>query len=276
MKERAIIMGAGSKGRHVIKELKEKYEVVCFVDNEKSIQKEFIDGVEIKSPEVLKTVEYDRIVLCNVTASITMDWIKQLEGYGCDKSKIVYDYCVYMMDARNEFVKSLAKIWGGTQKTGSVAEAGVWRGDFAAVINREFADRKCYLFDTFEGFTEKDIADEGIDEKCGRFSDTSVDLVMEKMSFPENVIIRKGRFPETAEGIDDHFCFVNLDMDLYLPTLEGLKFFGGKMVPGGVILVHDYFSTGFPGARKAVDEYAASNGRQIVPIGDALSMAVVF
>ena len=57
------------------------------------------------------------------------------------------------------------------------------------------------------------------------FKETSLDVVMAKMTFGENVIVKKGYFPETTEGIEDTFCFVNLDMDLYLPMLAGLRFF---------------------------------------------------
>lgn len=40
---------------------------------------------------------------------------------------------------------------------GSVAEAGVYQGNFSAVINKCFPTRKLYLFDTFEGFDSKEI-----------------------------------------------------------------------------------------------------------------------
>ncbi len=43
---------------------------------------------------------------------------------------------------------------------GVVAEAGVYKGDFAKEMNRVFFDRKIYLFDTFEGFPETDILKE--------------------------------------------------------------------------------------------------------------------
>jgi len=36
---------------------------------------------------------------------------------------------------------------------GSVAEVGVFRGDFAKRLNLLFPDKKLYLFDTFEGFS---------------------------------------------------------------------------------------------------------------------------
>ena len=40
---------------------------------------------------------------------------------------------------------------------GNVAELGVYKGDFAKRLNQLFPDKKLYLFDTFEGFDEKDI-----------------------------------------------------------------------------------------------------------------------
>ena len=42
---------------------------------------------------------------------------------------------------------------------GAIAEVGVYRGEFAAVLNQLFSDRALYLFDTFEGFSENDFLD---------------------------------------------------------------------------------------------------------------------
>ena len=41
---------------------------------------------------------------------------------------------------------------------GSIAELGVYQGELASVLNRLFADRKLYLFDTFEGFSNADLS----------------------------------------------------------------------------------------------------------------------
>ena len=43
---------------------------------------------------------------------------------------------------------------------GSVAELGVYKGKFAKFINQYFPERSLYLFDTFEGFDDRDIATE--------------------------------------------------------------------------------------------------------------------
>lgn len=121
---------------------------------------------------------------------------------------------------------------------GAVAEAGVYQGNFAAYINRFFKDRKLYLFDTFEGLAEEDVL---IDRtsgytnvSAGRYKGTSVDLVLGRMPFVNNVKIKKGYFPDTTEGIDEQFCFVSLDMDLYQPIKAGLAYFYQKLTGGGV------------------------------------------
>jgi O-methyltransferase len=86
---------------------------------------------------------------------------------------------------------------------GNVAELGVYRGDFAKIINIAFPDRKLYLFDTFEGFDERDIKVE-LRNKYSignqNFSNTSVELVLSKMKYKENCIVKKGFFPETIYG----------------------------------------------------------------------------
>lgn len=71
------------------------------------------------------------------------------------------------------------------------------------------------------------------------------------------------------------FCFVNIDTDLYDSILSGLEFFYPKMCKGGVILIHDYFSLGYIGVKKAVDTFANKNNLYILPIGDGISVAIM-
>jgi len=100
---------------------------------------------------------------------------------------------------------------------------------------------------------------------------------MDKMPIPNKIKIHKGYFPDTAQNITSNFCFVNLDLDLYEPTYQGLKFFSNKMVNGGVILVHDYFAENFKGPKKAVDQFIteSNNSYFIYPIGDGISIMIV-
>nr|WP_052062300.1 TylF/MycF/NovP-related O-methyltransferase [Helicobacter saguini] len=171
------------------------------------------------------------------------------------------------------------------KKDYAVAEVGVYRGDFARVINESFKENRFYLFDTFEGFSVNDMQssrDGVMRANLGvkHFANTSVELVLGKMPFPQNCVIKKGWFPSSASDLDskEKFCFVNLDCDLYEPILAGLKFFYPRMCKGGIILVHEYFSNGYVGVKKAVDEFFIESKLPTFhkfPIGDNLSIAIL-
>ena len=197
-------------------------------------------------------------------------------GYTSDQVNL--SYVDRPLEARNNFVKSFASICRQMGLIGSVTEAGVFQGDFSVVINKCFPESKMYLFDTFEGFAASDVSVEGengfSDSKAGDLSQTSEEMVMSRLPNPTVCEIRKGYFPATAENINDRFMFVNLDMDLYTPTKAGLEFFYEKMVPGGIIVIHDYFSGNYRGVKKAVDEWLKDNPIVPFPIGDGISIAV--
>jgi len=162
--------------------------------------------------------------------------------------------------------------------TGNVAELGVYKGKFARYINSYFPDRLLYLFDTFEGFDNRDITKEK-DEKFSSgdqdFSDTSVTGVLKLMPFPAKCQAVKGFFPESAKGIDDKFVFVSLDADLYEPIYSGLQFFYPKLVSGGYIFIHDFNNDLYKGSRKAVVQFCAEQKIGFVPLPDSGGSAII-
>lgn len=161
---------------------------------------------------------------------------------------------------------------------GSAAELGVYMGGFARLINRYLPGRKLYLFDTFEGFDARDAEVDRGKKFSGAsfdFSGTSVDYVLSKMEHPENCIIRKGWFPDTAEGVDDKFCLVSIDADLYQPILAGLEYFYPRLNHGGVIMVHDFNNEGYSGVRQAVREFCGRNSVGYVCLPDECGSAVI-
>ena len=205
--------------------------------------------------------------------------LEQLKDLGVPEHKIDKTSIQILMQARILFLKRFAERAYKEGITGSVAEAGVYKGEFAKHINKYFHDRKTYLFDTFDSFTDYDIARE--QKKSQTSADymrgVNIDEVLAKMPNRDNVILKVGRFPETAQGINEPFAFVNLDMDLYEPTIEGLRFFYPLMSDGGVILIHDYFSDAYPNVEQAVDDFEREIGRKLhkMPIGDDISMAIL-
>lgn len=144
------------------------------------------------------------------------------------------------------------------QIDGNVAEAGVYRGDFAKYINALFLDRKLYLIDTFDGFDNRDVEVDkinGYSKGNQDFSDTDEWKVLKKMIYPNNCIIKKGYFPVSMQNVTDKFCFVSLDMDLYEPTFIGLNWFWEKLSPGGYIFVHDCRNETYKGSKQAVIDF---------------------
>ena len=107
------------------------------------------------------------------------------------------------------------------------------------------------------------------------FSNTSVTEVLSKMPNPQKVIVKQGFFPESAVGIEDKFCFVSLDADLYDPIYSGLAFFYPKLVEGGYILIHDYNNETYMGAKKAVRDFCNENNINYVPIPDTAGTAIL-
>jgi len=161
---------------------------------------------------------------------------------------------------------------------GNVAEVGVYKGKFARYINDLFPDRKLYLFDTFEGFDQRDTAEEkakNYSSATQDFSDTSVISVLKQMPVRDNCIPVKGFFPESAKGIEDSFVLVSLDADLYDPIYAGLNFFFPRLVKGGYILIHDFNNDNYKGARKAVEQFCTEQSLNFVPLPDSGGSAII-
>lgn len=276
---KVLIYGAGSTGRQVYKNIKSEYEVVGFLDGNPDKKGHMIidDKICLGGVEQLKETAYEKIF---IAAMAHRDIKALLLENGVNEEQITVDIPLEKDFAiRDTWLECFSKFYAG--ETYSVAEGGVFRGDFSKIINKCFPNSKLYLFDTFEGLDHRDVEYEednyaiGLNE--GEFTNTSVDLVMSKMTYPDNVVIRQGYFPSTAQGIDDTFCFVNLDFILYSPILEGLRFFYPRMVRGGVILIHDYYNIGLPGVKDAVEDFGKELPTQMikVPIGDDQSIAII-
>jgi O-methyltransferase len=164
--------------------------------------------------------------------------------------------------------------------SGAMAELGVYQGSTASYLNRLFPGKTLYLFDTFEGFSEADVnkeSGEGFSvSRAGQFSDTNIALVLEKLSAPERVVVRKGYFPDTLDGLEEEFSLVSLDVDLYAPTISGLEYFYPRLQSGGYLFIHDYNNVRFEGVCSAVRDFMNSYGNiPFVPLPDACGSVVV-
>jgi len=157
---------------------------------------------------------------------------------------------------------------------GSVAEGGVYRGDRSKILNLAFPDRNLFLFDTFEGFNpneqSEDSANGRLNSSSGRtglFTDTSVELVLSKLKYPEKAVIRKGWFPDTTKGLEDEkYVFIWLDFDLYDPIYAGLCYFYPRLQEGGYIFLDNYGDPQYRGVEEAVKRFSTENHLPYFPL----------
>jgi len=122
------------------------------------------------------------------------------------------------------------------------------------------------LFDTFDGFDDRDWAAErslGMQtSQRVQFENTSLNFVLSLIPQGGRINPVVGWFPESARGLPNalQFCLVSLDADLYEPTYSGLEWFYPRLSPGGYIVVHDVNNSDYPGARRAVETSLARRG----------------
>ena len=134
--ERLIIFGAGGNGLRYSNDVlaRGKDGIVCFLDNSKVKHGTKVNGIDVFSPERIGELEYTAVVVA-VSAGFENDIVRQLRELGVDEAKIhiLPDY-FWGGAVRAQWLSDFAKMTYSRQTTGNVAEAGVFRGDFAKHI----------------------------------------------------------------------------------------------------------------------------------------------
>jgi hypothetical protein len=254
----------------------------------------------VTSPDIISSIDYDRVFISFAEQKTKMSAFHKLAQMGVEFDKIQFRTPKFLV--RSHFVRSddpdpirfaVARNFQYANIPGNIAECGVFRGTFAKRLNRLFYDKKLYLFDTFEGFSVDSIikeyektrdehfktwvSDRFDGDSDITFSDTSLEFVVSQMPFPQNVTIRQGFVPDTFKDVDDTFAFVSLDMDIYEPMFEALKFFWGKMSKGGLLLLHDYIGTDLIGVEMSVEDFEIWLGYKVPKFvcADNISLAII-
>ncbi|MBC7366395.1 MAG: class I SAM-dependent methyltransferase [Undibacterium sp.] len=151
---------------------------------------------------------------------------------------------------------------------GAWAEAGVYRGGSAELIAAAKPPATpLHLFDTFGGMPAVAAGDGAF--RPGDFADTSVAAVRARLAGSAAVEFHPGFFPDTAATPAlraTSFQFVHLDLDLYQSTLAGLEFFYPRLLPGGVLISHDYGDATVPGVKGAFDNFLRGRPERVTPL----------
>lgn len=153
----------------------------------------------------------------------------------------------------------------------AMAEVGTYQGASAKLICEAKGDREFHVFDTFCGL--QDASDQ---DPLFRQNDyaASEESVRKYLSGYPNVHFHKGMFPADtgADVAETQFSFVNLDVDTYASTRDCLEFFYPRLVPGGILLSHDYAQA--EGVRKAFEEVLGPKPESIIELPESQCMFV--
>ena len=165
---------------------------------------------------------------------------------------------------------SLARAQSGM--AGDMAEVGVYQGCSAKIISVASGGCPLHLFDTFEGLPDPDASEHRRMRK-GHYA-ASLESVRAFLADRQDISFNPGLFSaETASSIADRqFSFVHLDVDLKSSTLDCLAFFYPRMVPGGIILTHDY--SYLIGVREAFTEFLSGRPETAIELPTSQAMLV--
>jgi hypothetical protein len=146
---------------------------------------------------------------------------------------------------------------------GDAAEVGVFEGASCAMIASALPGKTVYACDTFEGLPAPKLEDSrGVAFHLGDYA-ADYENVRQYLAQWPNIQIRRGFFPASAPDLEDkRFCFAHLDVDLYESTKACLRWFLPRLVPGGMILSHDYNLAS--GVRQAFDEVFADKPETVI------------
>jgi hypothetical protein len=155
-----------------------------------------------------------------------------------------------------------------------IAEVGVYRGGgsyfmASALQALHSGGKEAFCIDTFTGHAETDLPEgrEGRKHVPHFFGDVSADSVRRYLSEFPFVQVKQARIQECEELLGARsFSMVHLDVDIYPPTAFSLRFFGERMVPGGIIVIDDYRLTTCPGIEKAVEEFWIAHSDRVARV----------
>jgi O-methyltransferase len=278
--KRVVVLGAGQMGKSACRLLNpNSMKVTAFGDNNPDTWNAAGDVPIVPVSEALR-INPDLLLIGVLDEERSAQLKAQAYESGFRGEIMSLSELHRCFDIRSAAFKYIAERIREAGVEGALAELGVYRGDFAWQLNEQFPGRKLYLFDTFEGFHEQDIK---VERQIGAskaqahdFSDTGEEDVLARMSYKTQIVLKKGYFPASAEGLEERFAIVSIDADLYAPTLAGLAYFYPRLNCGGIIILHDYNNSRFSGVRKAVEQFESEHGTvPIVPLCDLHGTAII-
>jgi O-methyltransferase len=184
--------------------------------------------------------------------------------------KVLYNkYRNYTMISEGAYIQNLQLAEKYAQGlNGDVIECGVWKGGMSAGLAELLgANRKYYLFDSFEGLPgvkeidgaaaqkwQQNTADPGYYDNCRAELENAEEAMNQTM---REFKLIKGWFNKTLPDFEirHSVALLRLDGDWYDSTMDCLRYLYPKVVENGLILIDDYYA--WDGCSRAVHDYLA-------------------
>jgi len=160
-------------------------------------------------------------------------------------------------------------LWAARQaarREGAFVECGTYRGTTAKIlVDAIRLERPFYLYDLFET-AKVELPDHGRElhaSVCARFADHP------------NVIITKGRVPESLANAPDKIAFLHIDMNDAAAEIAALDVLFHRVVPGGVVVFDDYGQLPYRHQFVAEREWFAKRGVPVLEIPTGQGLVIV-
>ncbi len=155
-------------------------------------------------------------------------------------------------------VRAVADVPGDACEIGCLSGHSAWLA--ADAFRRLSKTVTFHLCDSFEGLSEYTDKDRNERGAMPGFASADFkypeDQVLENLSEFDFIKTHKGWIPEPFKDLQNAtFCYAHIDVDLYEPTRDSIRFIWERLSPRGVVLFDDYGTLLFPGARVAINEF---------------------
>jgi O-methyltransferase len=192
-------------------------------------------------------------------------------------ARLFEKYQPFTMVGKPEFVANIKVahqyLQNPSLSSGAIMECGCWRGGMsAALIELGGPDRDYYFFDSFEGLppAREDLdgqravayqADKSSPlyyDNCSASIEEFQQAIALARPQPSRVHTIEGFYEETLpQFVSPKIAVLRLDCDWYDSVMICLKTFWDSVLPGGLILIDDYYY--WDGCSRAVHDFLSMN-----------------
>lgn len=136
----------------VAKWLPAEYKLISYIDNQEKKQNQKIEGISVVSLSKALELSSDEIWIAVLNKEATVSIKDQIrESSFTGKILDIGDFLQYQ-DIRVASLRLIAQEIKDRNVPGELAELGVFRGEFASVMNALFPEKELHLFDTFKSW----------------------------------------------------------------------------------------------------------------------------